>query len=184
MLKKIQNDKGLTLVELLAALVIVSIIGALSYSVLFQGYSNYQRIQAETQLRDEADLIMSSFIKDMFVLKANEIMLETTCTQNNSSSIMKIKKVNSLNPSEVIEEYQTGFKNGEVIVKDQTVHLYNSSVKLVPNNCGNANNYSITEEKTNSEYKIKFTLEIMKGKTPYKLEFENRVQVINFEGGE
>lgn len=185
MLKKLQNDKGITLVELLATLVIISIIGALSYSILFHGYSNYQRIQAETQLRDEADLIMSSFIKDMFVLKGNEIIsLETSCTNGLSTSLINVQRVNPDNPEEVVEGYQTGFKDGKVIVKDQPVEFYNNTVILQKEICGETHFNLITEEKENKEYKINFTLQTMKGKNPHTMEFENTVQVINDEEGD
>lgn len=182
MLAKINNSKGITLVELLATLVIVSIVASLSYSVLSQGYSNYQRIQAEAELRDEADLIMSSFIKDIFVLKGEEIEMESICLDGSSTTLMKITKRKPINSEEVIEQYNTGFKDGEVIVKDQPVHFHNNSVTLLENDCNGELYNLITEEKDNTEYKIKFTLKTLKGKQEHTMDFENTVQVINGRG--
>lgn len=182
MLAKINNSKGITIVELLATLVIVSIVGTLSYSVLFQGYSNYQRIQAETEMRDEADLIMSSFIKDIFVLKSEEIEMESICSNDSSTTLMKITKLNPNNLEEIIEQYETGFKDGEVVVKDQPVRFYNNSVTLLENECNGELHNLITEEKDNIEYKIKFTLKTTKGKQEHTMDFENTVQVISGGG--
>ncbi|MEK6267720.1 MAG: prepilin-type N-terminal cleavage/methylation domain-containing protein [Planococcus sp. (in: firmicutes)] len=49
MKSKYFNQQGVTLVELLATILILSIVSALSYTVLNQGYSNYQRIKVETE---------------------------------------------------------------------------------------------------------------------------------------
>ncbi|WP_176458895.1 PulJ/GspJ family protein [Caldifermentibacillus hisashii] len=67
--KFIHSNKGLTLVELLATLTILSFIGIVIYSVLFNGIRSYERTMEETKLRDEADYIMANFIDEFFYFK-------------------------------------------------------------------------------------------------------------------
>lgn len=70
---RLLNEKGLTLVEILAVVAISSIIMALATSLIVQSMKNQERITAEAQLRDEADIIMSMLMKDFFSLKETEI---------------------------------------------------------------------------------------------------------------
>lgn len=189
-LKKLQNSNGITLVEILATIVILSIVSALAYSLLFQGYSNYQRIQAETELRDEADLIMASFIYELFTLKTSEIKtITSTCSNSTAAdSFLSIKKTNA---SSVLD---TGFKTTAVssdvkqtaVVKGRIVQFNNEKVKLVPNKCnGKIYNSIVASPSPNPvesvpvEYTIKFTLQTLKGKTIHSLGFENTVQIID-----
>lgn len=189
-LKKLQNSNGITLVEILATIVILSIVSALAYSLLFQGYSNYQRIQAETELRDEADLIMASFIYELFTLKTTEIKTTTSACSNstNADSFLSIKKSNT---SSILN---TGFKIGNVsgvvnqtaVVNGKLVQFNNKNVKLVPNKCGVKIYNSIVAtprpnpaETAPIEYTLKFRLETFKGKTSHSLDFENTIQIID-----
>ncbi|GKW46803.1 prepilin-type N-terminal cleavage/methylation domain-containing protein [Planococcus sp. NCCP-2050] len=187
---RVKNESAISLVEVLATIVILSIVSALAYSLLFQGYSNYQRIQAETELRDEADLIMASFIYELFTLKTSEVKTITSACTNNSTtdSFLSIKKNNTLPISD------TGFKTGNVsgiinqsaVVNGKIVQFNNKNVKLVPNKCGVKIYNSIVAtpspnptESAPREYTIKFRLETFKGKTPHSLDFENTVQIID-----
>lgn len=175
LMKQINNNKGITLVELLATLVIVSIIGAFSYSVLSQGYANYQRIQVETELRDEADLIMVSIIKDLFVLKEGEIKLENKCTSGTSNSYLTVTKTGT-SPE---DSYKTGFESGKVFVKGKEVRFFNSNVQVIPNDCSTVSPTFIEKTSNPAEYNITFTLKTIKGKTEHTMKFENTVQVID-----
>lgn len=117
------NNKGVTLIEILAAIVILSIVGTLSYQVLIQGQSNYERVKLETELRDEADLIMANLIKNLFAVKESEIQKDLT-GPNYIITVEQIKDDGS------ITMYETGIKDNKVIVKDQPIEFYNDRVKL------------------------------------------------------
>lgn len=67
------DERGLTLVEVLATFVIMAIVGFVAYSVLYSGFRTYDRVKIEAGLRDEADLIMSELVSEMFVIKESEI---------------------------------------------------------------------------------------------------------------
>lgn len=67
------DEKGITLPEVLASIVIAAIVGTLAYGVLFSGIKANERVKAEAQLRDDADLIMAWFIQDLYTLRLSEI---------------------------------------------------------------------------------------------------------------
>jgi|SRR5690625_672068 len=67
------KEAGLSLVELLAALSLASIIALIAYGVLFGGFKTYDRVNIEATLRDEADYIMAELISDLFTLKSSDI---------------------------------------------------------------------------------------------------------------
>ncbi|MDJ0330987.1 prepilin-type N-terminal cleavage/methylation domain-containing protein [Planococcus sp. S3-L1] len=177
MIKIIKDNNGVTLVELLATLVIVSIIATLTYSVLFQGYSNYQRIQVESQLRDEADLIMASMVKDLFVLKKSQISLKNQCTAGVNKSLIEVKKIKASNGT--IEIYKTGFENGKVFVKGNEINFYNDNIKLLNTDCSPLSPTIIRKKDDSNTYTIIFTLQTIKGKTMHSIKFENTINVID-----
>lgn len=83
------NQKGLTLVEVLAVVVISSIIIIFSGTLIVQSMKNQERITAEVQLRDEADIIMAKLMKDLFTLKESEIeRVECGTVTNGSAAIL------------------------------------------------------------------------------------------------
>jgi prepilin-type N-terminal cleavage/methylation domain-containing protein len=57
-----KNEKGLTLIELLAGLLIISMISTILYAFLLMGVTMYKRVTTETQLRNQANLIFSQLV--------------------------------------------------------------------------------------------------------------------------
>ncbi len=76
------NQKGLTLVELLAAIVIFSVIAIFATSILLNSIKTYAKINSDTILRDEADIIMSKFFKTIYSLKQEQITLNEIESKN------------------------------------------------------------------------------------------------------
>jgi len=72
--KILNNNKGITLLEVLATLVITSIIGIITINVFMKGSESARNINIDSQLRDEADLIMSKFIKTIYTTNQNTIV--------------------------------------------------------------------------------------------------------------
>jgi prepilin-type N-terminal cleavage/methylation domain-containing protein len=68
-----KTNKGITLIELLAALSVISVISITIYSVLFSGLKTYDRVMAKNELRDEGNYIMTNLIHAFFTLKSSEI---------------------------------------------------------------------------------------------------------------
>lgn len=171
------NSSGVTLIELLATLAIVGIIAGLAFSIFFQGLSSYERIKMEAELRDEADVIMSNFIKNIFTLKESEIdSLTTVCSNNSPNSYIKL--------SENGISYNTGFFNNQILINNVPIILQSNKVSLVPNICNgvpsNLHNY-ITEIASpyGKEYTVHFTLTTTLRGTERQLKFVNTIQVIN-----
>ncbi|WP_175639846.1 type IV pilus modification PilV family protein [Metabacillus schmidteae] len=64
--KYVKNENGVSLVEVLATILISSILLVVVYNVFHMGIKSYERIGIEMQLRDEADYIVSSIMKELY----------------------------------------------------------------------------------------------------------------------
>lgn len=73
-MRHLKNEKGLSLVELLATLLITILLAMIAYAILFNGFKAYERATIEAELRDEADLIMAGFISEFFPMKESDIV--------------------------------------------------------------------------------------------------------------
>ena len=80
-LNKYTNQKGMTLVELLAVVVIFSIISIFLFNLVTKAMENTNNISLETQLRDEADIIVSQFIKKLYSIQQEDIIYNVTDAQ-------------------------------------------------------------------------------------------------------
>ncbi|WP_158595071.1 PulJ/GspJ family protein [Oceanobacillus piezotolerans] len=163
-----KNERGLTLVELLAAIVLTSIIGVIGYSVLFNGIATYDRVKAETELRDEADLIMASMINELYTLKLSEIKVKNLPEAGTDNHYLVIK-------ADEEENKEIGFIDGMVIINDNEVSLHNE-IQI-------ANGTKI-EEIEEGHYRITLVLE--KKDSNQKIETISEIGIINDKkpGGE
>lgn len=73
MKKLISSQRGFTLVEVLATLVIMSIVSGVIYSVFTTGLKLYQKIGIEAQLRDDADYVATMILNEMYESPPNYI---------------------------------------------------------------------------------------------------------------
>lgn len=153
--KIFSNNKGLTLVEMLAALTLVSIIGVLAYSILFNGIKTHERVMIETDLRDEADIIMSNFIGPFFSLKTTDIL--------SLKDNQYLKTVNG----------DIGFKNGNVVVYDEIITLTNSNIRLSKKQ----DKKSYIKRTSDTEFEVLLVLESTE--TDQTLELVSRFHVID-----
>ncbi|WP_188385161.1 PulJ/GspJ family protein [Ornithinibacillus halotolerans] len=151
------NEKGVTLVELLAAIVITAIIGVIGYSVLASGFSTYDRVKEEAKLRDEADLIIATLINELYPLKQSEIK---ELHVGGTDSYLVLKEDNA----------KIGFFNNNVIVRNREINLSDNTIRL-------ATGSQIREIGEGSgRYEIKLILEsIQSGRT---LETMSEIRVI------
>ncbi|WP_054957503.1 PilW family protein [Paenibacillus dakarensis] len=63
---RFRSESGFTLVELIAALMIFSLVVILISSVTIFGFKNYNKISMENSLREEADIVMSSIMTELY----------------------------------------------------------------------------------------------------------------------
>lgn len=82
--KTLKSEQGFTLVEMIAALTIFAMIVGLISGVTMYGFRSYQKISVENALRDEADLIMSSIITELYTYGPERV-------QNTTGGIELIK---------------------------------------------------------------------------------------------
>lgn len=139
----VNNEKGLTLVELLATLVILVFVGLIAYSVLFTGFRTYDRVKVETELRDEADLIMSQLIGELFVLKESQI----------ESKVFGPNDYYFIVEDDLGDKKDYGFKNGKLVVAgEENTSVLNSGLVTL-----DQSNTKIEQVKT-GQYRIVLSL--------------------------
>lgn len=63
---RIKEQKGYSLIELIAALSIFSLIAGSIYGVINFGFKAYDRVNLENSLRDEGDIIMSAIMGELY----------------------------------------------------------------------------------------------------------------------
>lgn len=152
--KRVKNERGITLPELLAVFVILGILGTVIMSVLLSGFKSQARIQIESELRDEADIIMAELISDLYTLKESEIAEEHLPEEGTTNYYI-----------ELTDGSKIGFYDGKVHLRDdQTVSLQSNKVlldegsKMIPVD-KNKGLYHIYLTLTCSEKKIELTTE-------------------------
>ena len=73
-LDNIKSDKGVTLYELLAVIAISGIVLTTIIGVFNTGLVLYKKIGIESQIRDEADIILSNVLNELYKTSPNEII--------------------------------------------------------------------------------------------------------------
>ncbi|MFD1903650.1 PilW family protein [Paenibacillus rhizoplanae] len=69
----LKSQQGFTLIELIAAITIFSmVVGIISMVTMF-GFRSYHKITIENSLRDEADIIMSSIINELYIFAPERV---------------------------------------------------------------------------------------------------------------
>lgn len=80
--RKLYNQNGLTLIELLAVIALTAIVSTLLFSITTKALETTKFINQETVLRDEADIIMTKFFKTIYSLKQEQIALNEIESKN------------------------------------------------------------------------------------------------------
>ena len=133
---KISNQKGLTLVELLAVLVLTAIVSTFLISITTKALENTKIISQETVLRDEADLIVTKFINTLYSTKQEHIIRNTTTAGGNSylevtNDLSKCRRNESgtlINETECNKTLRPiGFKTVNDVTK---IHIFNEEYKI------------------------------------------------------
>ncbi|HSH24696.1 MAG TPA: prepilin-type N-terminal cleavage/methylation domain-containing protein [Massilibacterium sp.] len=110
----IQNERGLTLIEVLVTIVLLSLFGIILSLILNTGLSSYKSVTIQNEMRSEADVIMTTIIKQTYSKNASKL------------SISEDKQRITLNDyNEFIE-----IENGKVYiqVRDENHHLVKTLV--------------------------------------------------------
>ncbi|MNC25766.1 hypothetical protein D3C75_738650 [compost metagenome] len=116
--KKLADQKGMSLLELLTALLITTMVSTILYSFLLMGVSMYKRIMVETQMRNQGDALYRQIItelKDAVYVEGYNLV----GAPPNSSSIRYVKRASSA--EEYIDEYVMTLHAAE---KDGLIRVY------------------------------------------------------------
>lgn len=157
--KYLKNQKGLTLIELLASILITIVLSFFSYNLLVKGLDHYENIKSTTSLRDEADYLMAMLVKEIYTTKETEISTFPDIDTNRYYFI--ISKSGST--------YKTGFDNGLLFVHGVPHSTENDKIII--------SNKSTIEKVENGLYKVNLVLENKQKKQEMK--FENEIRTIN-----
>jgi len=95
------EEDGFTLIEIIAALTIFSMIVGLISGVTMYGFRSYHKITVENALRNESDLIMSSIITELYTYGAERVQ--------NTADKTGIELMKSGSPSRVIQVVNNDF---------------------------------------------------------------------------
>lgn len=168
------NEFGLTLVELLVAIALTSLIFTFATSILVKGMNHYKTISMETVLRDEADFIMAKFYRELYTLKETEI--EKLAQDNKISedvyrdNYILYKEKTLPNNSKV--KYRTGFIDQKIYYENEEYKFQNNKIRL------NTDTHKSTIKKTSDGiYEIKLVL-YMEEKNKF-MEFSTEISTVN-----
>lgn len=158
--KFIFSNQGYTLIEVLAVVLITSVIGVVTYSILLNGLKTYNITVEEAKLRDEADYLMIHLMDELFTLKLSDI--QERKLPDNSNNYFLIKKNGN----------KTGFDHdhSRVLVNGREVSLKNQHIVLAPES-------KIIETDRKNVLEIRLVLQSTQSKE--KLELKSLVSIID-----
>ncbi|MEO4053321.1 prepilin-type N-terminal cleavage/methylation domain-containing protein [Solibacillus sp. CAU 1738] len=187
--KLLKNQRGLTLLELLASIVLISMISIFIFSITTKAIENNRVIQQETMLRDEADIIVSKFIKTLYSTKQGYIIRNTTNSAGNSyievtNDLEKCQKNEDGNLINVTACNATlkpiGFKTVSGITKiyilDEVYSISHPNIQILQNSKvnGDPQKTSIYE----IDLKLKITHKRGNKETSKEMAFTNQIQPV------
>jgi len=166
------NARGITLPEVLAGIVIAAIIGTIAYMILFAGMKTKEKVVIESQLRDEADIIMAQLVKDFYTVYSEAYIGGETGESNEGKKIIEARHLNGENGDSYIaltNGKKIGFIGGEVFFSDDdNPFSRNRNIKL---------DGSKIIEINNSQFEIMLQLE--EKNTGYQLELKSVITIID-----
>lgn len=164
----IKNERGMTLVEVLAVLVIGAIFLIIITQILFFGIRAYENTKVEADLRDEADIIMANLIREIYVLKTSEIKHHYLPKEGTNNYYI-----------ELVDGEKIGFINGNVHVKEQVLPL-NDHIQLVFEGGGKEaigeNEVTMIEQKDKGYYLVQ--LKLQEEHSGQSIELQSEIAII------
>lgn len=155
----IRNQRGLTLVELLATLAIIGMITTIAFSILMSGIKTSENIQIETALRNEADYLMTSFIRELYTTKESEVSATKLPAAKTTDYYLQTENGK-----------RTGFINNQIVIADVIQQISDPKIVLSPSKIARIDN--------DGQYEITLRLK-MTGARPKEMSFVNVVRSID-----
>ncbi|WP_027409478.1 type II secretion system protein J [Anoxybacteroides tepidamans] len=121
MKRYVNNNKGLSLLELLAAVAISAFILASIYGVLLSGIKAYKQIGIENQLRSEADYVVATVMNQLYQFAPDGIDMTAT-TDQHLAFVNNKQKV--INPSVGwVEEQETAKQTLDIELQNDALFI-------------------------------------------------------------
>lgn len=177
-----KREEGVTLIELIAVLSLMSMILGIISTTIFFGFRSYNTVGVENRLREEGDILMSSIITELYVFAPDHVyplangkgfqMLHvtadgtedpsdaTTVSINETTGQLEIQKAN-VDYSRIPDPFQSTRINGRIV---QGL----SAITLEGNKAGGFDYY------TTGSIKIKLALTLGEGTDSSQIELESR----------
>ncbi|OAS13901.1 PulJ/GspJ family protein [Paenibacillus oryzisoli] len=111
--KLIKNDQGMTLIELIATLTILSLVMGSIYGVITFGFTAYNKVTVENSLRDEADILMSTIMSELYTYGP------TSVRNNVNDNGLTLERKGTF-VTETVPNKQILIKNGTLFIKNDT----------------------------------------------------------------
>ncbi len=92
--KKFGKENGFTMVELLAVLVLMGIVLGLISTTIIYGVKSFRAVSVENILREEADIVMSAVITELYAFSPDRIYVYTD--EKTGASGIKLKRAQAL----------------------------------------------------------------------------------------
>lgn len=153
--QRLASQKGVTLIELLLAVAITSIVATIAVSVFIGGVNTYKNVTVQNAVRDEADYIMARFITELYSLKRSEVV--STHFQDGSKSYFIVNKGNS-------GEKQIGFFGDKAMIDKEELKPQTDRFKI--------SDESKIEELKPAYYRITLVIEVKGSDKKYELTSE------------
>ncbi|MNU56413.1 hypothetical protein D3C71_455100 [compost metagenome] len=115
--KRLKKDEGVTLIELIAALSLLAVVLGMIYSVAVFGFKSYHKISVENSLRDEADILMSSIITNLYTFAPDRVIRDGT----DGTGIILQKDYVDSNSNNKVKERILKIQNNALYIRDLTV---------------------------------------------------------------
>lgn len=161
----INNERGMTLVEVLAVFVIGAIFIVIITQVLFFGIRAFDNTKIEADLRDEADIVMANLIRELYVLKTSEIKHQHLPEEGTNNYYL-----------ELTDGTNIGFIDGEVYVRGEMLSR-NNAISIAPH--GEAEEGTFIQEIEEGYYGIQ--LRLMDRESEQSLRLQSEIAIIHDE---
>ncbi|MBP2001571.1 prepilin-type N-terminal cleavage/methylation domain-containing protein [Paenibacillus shirakamiensis] len=112
--KRRMKEEGFTLIELIAVLSLFGLVLGLIYSVLMFGFKSYTQIHVENALRDEADIVMSSVITELYTFGPDRI----SSPGKDSQTLILEKEVQGSGLATEVKKREIKLQHGAVYIRD------------------------------------------------------------------
>lgn len=110
---RLRSQQGFTLIELIAAITIFAMIAGIISAVTLFGFRSYHKITIENSLRDEADLIMSSIINELYLFAPERVE-----RASNNDGILLMKRTSDTDPT--MKVVKIAFTQGRLVIGAET----------------------------------------------------------------